>query len=85
MGLRYTLNNEIPSPPKLLEVGNSSECYSPDGMVVDRWVGTLTKDSDPYYFLAHTHLQMSTTKGNYKEDTWEADTDVQEFTWRDNW
>ena len=71
-------------PTETVEVGNSSEYYTPNGMIVDRWVGTLAK-GDKYYFLAHTHVRVFTVKGNHKEDNWEADTEVQEFTWRDNW
>ena len=56
--------------------------FSPDGMVVDRWVGTLGPD-DVYFFDAHTHLVVSAIKGGQGGDHWEADTGVLEFTWKD--
>lgn len=67
-------------PTETVEVGNSSEYYSPNGSIVDRWVGDLVEGGNTYYFLAHTHLHVYTTKGNHKEDHWEMDTGVLEFS-----
>ncbi len=70
-------------PTETVEVGNSSNYYSPDGAIVNRWIGDIGENE--YYFDAHTHLHVYTATGTHKEDHWQADTGVQEFTKKDNW
>ena len=63
---------------------NNSSSASADSSVVDYSIGGLIGADERYYFDAHTHLQVTTVKAPHKEDHWEADTGVQEFTADDN-
>ena len=65
-------------------VGNSSQSYSPENMIVGVYLGRWIQRGETLFYDAHTHLQVSTTKGLHREDHWEADTGVQKFTHLDN-
>lgn len=71
-------------PVETIQVGESSEYYSPDSFIVDVQLGGPIGRNQKLYYDSHTHLMVYTTKGNHKEDHWEADTGVQEFTYKDN-
>ena len=46
-----------------VEVGNGSQRYSPDNMIVGVHLGRWIREEETLFYDAHTHLQVSTTKG----------------------
>ena len=74
-----------PYPIEEIAVGETSTTGSPNNMIVGIPLGEggIQKGEELYYD-AHTHLRVFTTKGQHREDNWEADTGVQKFTWLDN-
>ena len=58
---------------------------SVESILTEFWVGRLIDPGEKLFYDAHTHLQVrGQIRGQHEEDDWEADSEVQEFTDKDN-